>query len=147
MRSISVRRAGHTLVELAAALAVAAVLVALALPTGRRALDSAAVRAARDETAAFLEDARRRAQWRGERVEVRIDTAAGALLMLATSGDTVERRAIRAVHGVSLAADRASIAWAPTGLGYGAANARLVLTRGASEDTLWLSRLGRVRQR
>jgi hypothetical protein len=46
---------------------------------------------------------------------------------------------------VRLAATRDSMAYLPLGLGYGAANLRAVLTRGRASDTVFVSRLGRVR--
>jgi Tfp pilus assembly protein FimT len=138
-------RAGHTLLELAAVLATIAILCALALPASRRALDATAVRSARDEVAALLENARRRAQWRGERVDVLFD-AAGSIRLVDAADDTVLARQTSAILGTTLESDRTSISYAPTGLGYGVANARIVLTRGASADTLWLSRLGRIRR-
>jgi len=145
MRSFAMTRAGHTLVEVAATLAVAAVLLAAIGPAGRRALDANTVRAARDDVDATLEDARRRAQWRGQRVDVRFDTTTATLRMIG-GGDTILTRPLGAVLAVRLSADRSNIAYAPSGLGFGVANARLILSRGASADTLWISRLGRVRR-
>jgi Tfp pilus assembly protein FimT len=138
-------RRGHTLLELAAVLATVAVLCAVALPASRRALDAIAVRSARDEVAAILENARRRALWRSELVDVLFDSS-GAVRLVGAAGDTVLARPTAAVLGATLASDRRSVSYAPTGLGFGVSNARLVLARGASADTLWLSRLGRIRR-
>ena len=49
-------------------------------------------------------------------------------------------------HGVMLSASRDSMAYAPNGLGYGAANLTIILRRGESAETIFVSRLGRVRR-
>ena len=139
-------RAAHTLVELLATLAAAAVLGAIVLPTAHRTLDRVAVRAARDDVASLLEDGRRRALWRGTRIEVRFDSLTASVSVLDAPDDTALTRRLGGVHHVHLASDRSVIAYAPSGLGYGAANARIVVSRGASADTLWTSRLGRIRR-
>jgi hypothetical protein len=60
--------------------------------------------------------------------------------------DTILRRRLGAVHGVTLSATRDSMAYAPSGMGYGAGNLRLVLRRRAAAETVFVSRLGRVRR-
>ncbi len=124
-------------------LAILALLCAVALPPARRLLDGAAVHAARDEIAAVLGDARRRARWRGERTDVLF--AGDGTVRVVAGRDTVLVRRVGEVRGVRVAANRATIGYTPTGLGYGAANATIVVSRGAAADTLTLSRLGRVR--
>jgi hypothetical protein len=46
---------------------------------------------------------------------------------------------------VSMVATRDSMAYLPSGLGYGAANMSVFLERGDRLDTISISRLGRVR--
>ena len=60
--------------------------------------------------------------------------------------DTIERRPLGTVHGVRLTVTRDSIAYAANGMGYGAANTRVILSRGAAAETVTVSRLGRVRR-
>lgn len=48
-------------------------------------------------------------------------------------------------HGVALTATRAAIRIAPTGVGWGAANTKVILRRGAAAESLTTSRLGRLR--
>jgi prepilin-type N-terminal cleavage/methylation domain-containing protein len=135
---------GFTLPELLIALAVLAVLLALAAPALRRGTDAAHVRGARTEAVATLAVARQVAIARGTRSTLRIDTARARLLVLAAA-ETVLVRDLRGAHGIRLAATRLELRYSPNGLGYGASNARLIVGRGASADTVVVSRLGRVR--
>jgi Tfp pilus assembly protein FimT len=138
------RRPGHTLAELVVALAAAAVLAAAGARAAGHARDGAAVRAAGAELRAAFAAARALAALRGAPAAVRLDSAAGAAAVHA-GADTVRRLALRARYGVRLAATRDSMAYAPPGVGRGAANLRAVLTRGAAADTVVVSRLGRIR--
>jgi hypothetical protein len=52
---------------------------------------------------------------------------------------------VGALYGVRLEPSRDSMAYAPSGLGWGGANLRVVVRRGAAADTVVVSRLGRVR--
>ena len=137
-------RSGHTLVEVTLALAVLGVLLLLAVGPVRRLVDGAAVRAAAGELATLLATARDLAVAGASPVAVRLDPARGAATVLA-GGDTLQRSALAADYGVTLTATRDSTAFAASGLGSGAANLSAVLTRGAAAETLFVSRLGRVR--
>ena len=107
--------------------------------------DRASVRGAATEAATTFAVARRWALSRSVRTAVDIDTAT-ATLTVRSYGDTIARRALGASHEVTLTSTRDSMAYAPNGLGYGASNLTLVLRRGASAETLVVSRLGRVRR-
>jgi Tfp pilus assembly protein FimT len=124
--------------------AVAALLAAVAARSGARALDAAAVRAAAAEVRGAFTTARGLAVLRAERTAVRLDSAGGAVVVHA-GADTLRRLGVGARHGVRLAATRDSMAFAPPGIGHGAANLRVVLSRGRAADTVVVSRLGRVR--
>jgi prepilin-type N-terminal cleavage/methylation domain-containing protein len=138
-------RAGVTLPEISAVLAILAVIAGFALPRFSLLRDRVATDAAATATVALLASARHAAVRRGSVTAVSFDTASGTVT-IAAGADTIERRALGAVHGVRLAVTRDSIAYAPNGMGYGAANTRLILRRGASADTLFVSRLGRTRR-
>jgi Tfp pilus assembly protein FimT len=135
---------GTTLVELVVALTVAAVLAAVAVRAAGYARDGAAVRAAGAELRGAFGAARALAVRRAARTAVRIDAAAG-LVRVHAGGDTLRRLALAARYGVRLVATRDSMAYAPPGLGVGAANLRVIVMRGRAADTVTVSRLGRVR--
>jgi hypothetical protein len=67
------------------------------------------------------------------------------VLAVRVAAETAFVSDLRALYGVRLAASRDSLAYAADGLGWGAANARLVVRRGMSAETVTVSRLGRVR--
>jgi Tfp pilus assembly protein FimT len=138
-------RHGTTLPE---TMIVLCLLGILAVVAGLRVVelrDRVSVRGAAAEAAATFALARRWALSRSVRTAVAIDTAA-ATLTVRSYADTVARRALGASHGVTMAATRDSMAYAPNGLGYGASNLTLVLRRGSRAETLVVSRLGRVRR-
>ena len=139
-------RRAHTLAELLLVVAIAGVLLGVALPAARRALDAIHARGAATEVAALLALARHTATYRGVRAAVRFDSAAASVLVH-VGRDTVSRRSFRDRRRVALHATRDSIAFAPTGRGFGGANATIVLRRGQAAETVWVSRLGRVRRR
>ena len=64
----------------------------------------------------------------------------------ATETVTISHRRLGSSHGVSLSSSRDSMAYAPNGLGHGASNLTVVLRRGSAAETLFVSRLGRVRR-
>jgi hypothetical protein len=75
---------------------------------------------------------------------VEIDTAHRVINVLAGQ-DTLRKREIGRVHDVRLSATRVRMSYAATGMGYGAANLSVVVRRNDSVDTVFVSRLGRVR--
>lgn len=138
-------RTGTTLPEAIVVLCLLGILAAVAGLRVTELRDRIGVRAATTEAVATFAAARRWSLSRSVRTAVTIDTAAAALTVR-SFGDTVALRRLGASHGVSLAASRDSMAYAPNGLGYGASNLTLVLRRGASAETIVVSRLGRVRR-
>jgi len=138
-------RHGATLLEIVLALALIAIAMAFALPAFGRLLDGMAVRSAATEAHALFGTARQVAIHRATPVTVELDTT-GARIVVRTSTDTVRARELGSIHGVRLAATRATTVYAASGLGYGASNLTLVISRGGTADTLTVSRLGRVRR-
>jgi prepilin-type N-terminal cleavage/methylation domain-containing protein len=144
--SITMQRSGLTLVEVLLVVAIACILMAVALPPYIGVRDRASVRAAVTASVAAFDAARALALTRGRRAAVRIDTLSGRLVVHSFR-DTVMRVPLGVSWGVRLAASRDSSAIAPDGLGYGAANVQLVVSRGAAAETVVVSRLGRVARR
>jgi hypothetical protein len=124
-------------------LAIAGVLAGVGLPPMRRLTHRLAVRGAAADARVVFSLARNLAVARGERVAVTIDAPHGILRVIARRDTTL--RAVGEVHGVTLDATRDSMAYTPLGLGFGGSNLRLVLRRGPAAETLFVSRLGRVR--
>jgi Tfp pilus assembly protein FimT len=138
-------RRGATLLEIAIVCTVVAVLAAVAAPRTAQLVDRLRVRGAVEELAAACAAARQLAILRGQFVTVSIDVPAGAVTV-ATSVDTVIRRRLTASFGVALAATGSAVTYAPTGLGYGVSNLSVAVSRGRAADTVFVSRLGRVRR-
>jgi prepilin-type N-terminal cleavage/methylation domain-containing protein len=138
-------RNGTTLPELMLVLAIAGILGAVALGRTGALRDRMSVRSAASETMATFALARRWSLSRASRTAITIDTARAALTVRSYT-DTIAIRRLGASHGVTVSASRDSMAYAPNGLGYGASNLTIVLRRGASAETIYVSRLGRVRR-
>jgi len=138
------RPCAFTLPELLVVLVVIAVLLGLALPRLAGAADRAAVRSATADAAAVFRSARSAAIYRRAPVAVFIDTLRSAVSARADSM-VLLRRDLGQGYGVRLTATRDSMAFDARGLGVGAANLSLVARRGRFADTLFVSRLGRLR--
>jgi prepilin-type N-terminal cleavage/methylation domain-containing protein len=136
-------RTGFSLFEVLLCLALSAVCVAIALPPYAALRDRLAVHGATSSLVRALNDARSVALRLSERHAIRADTASATLLVHSV-GDTVSVVPLGILFGVQLQATRDSIAYTGTGLGYGAANVTYVVQRGASAETVTVSRAGRV---
>jgi Tfp pilus assembly protein FimT len=126
-------------------LTVVAILGTIAIPRAVGLRNRMSVRAAGLETVSTFALARRWAISRSSRTAITFDTA-GAMVTVRSFSDTVAQRRLASSHGVTLSASRDSMAYAPNGLGYGASNLTVVLRRGAAAETIFVSRLGRVRR-
>ena len=138
---------GFTLTELAVALAMVALLLAVGLPRLSGVLDwVAADRAAREVTTA-LAVARAAAVMRGTRTRVTI--AADTLRIDRWEGADwrpYQRWPGPITEGVMLQVSNPEVVFGPTGMGWGASNTRVVLRRGSHTETITTSRLGRVKR-
>jgi prepilin-type N-terminal cleavage/methylation domain-containing protein len=138
-------RRGTTLPELILVVTIVGILGTIAIPRTVRWRDRMSVRAAALETVATFALARRWSLSRSSRTAITFDTVA-ATLTVRSFADTIARRDLASSHGVTLSASRDSMAYAPNGLGYGASNLTIVLRRGAAAESIFVSRLGRVRR-
>lgn len=138
-------RPGSTLIELVVALAILAILLLAGLPGSAALRNRSAVRASATELVSALALARSTALAESRVVAVAMDTGAAARAVVFAWPDTLLDLPLGARYGVSLNATRDSIAYGPTGRGYGAANATLTVRRGQAVDTIVVSRLGRVK--
>jgi Tfp pilus assembly protein FimT len=134
---------GAVLVELALTLALLGVVAAIAVPSLRTTLDRLQARAARQDVVLALWAARNAASTRGDFASLIVDAAAGRVRVV-SGADTLFARDLAARRGVTLSVTRDSITYAATGLGWGAANTRIIVARGRFADTVTTSRLGRV---
>jgi type IV fimbrial biogenesis protein FimT len=138
-------RTGTSVLEVLIVVALITLLAGFAAPSLAALHERAAVHGATTELVSVLATARHLAVARHARTAVRLDDTRGTAIVVSHS-DTVHRRDLRASHGVALEVSRDSIAYGPTGRGYGAANTRIIIRRGRAADTITVSRLGRVRR-
>jgi len=138
---------GFTLTELAVAVTMVALLLAVGLPRLSGVLDwVAADRAAREVTTA-LAVARAAAVMRGTRTRVTI--AADTLRIDRWEGTDwrpYQRWPGPITEGVMLQVSNPEVVFGPTGMGWGASNTKVVLRRGSHTETITTSRLGRVKR-
>jgi prepilin-type N-terminal cleavage/methylation domain-containing protein len=137
-------RRGFNIIEIIIALVIAAVLATIVLPRAASFVDAIQVRGAVTEIESLFSTARHVAIARGAQSSLDIDPARGTI-SVRVGEEAVRTREVVAAHGVSLQATRTSITYAPTGMGYGVGNLSLIVTRGRVADTIFVSRLGRVR--
>jgi len=137
-------RRGTTIIELALALSVISILSAISYPRIARLLDGIHVRGSATEIHSLFTAARHHAIVRSERVTVQIDTARASIRIVGET-DTIRARGFASTHGIALSANRPSFTYSPIGIGYGAGNMTIVIRRNARVDSIYISRLGRVR--
>ena len=138
------QKAGFTIIETTVTLSVIAILSAIVLPKASGFIDAIEVRGAVTEAEALFSTARHVAIARGAQATLEINASLG-VMSLRVGRDTLQVREIGRAHDVALRTTRASIVYSPTGVGYGAANLTLIITRNLTADTIFVSRLGRVR--
>jgi len=138
-----VRRA-FTIIEIIVTLGILSILLAIAIPRMGEILDRVKVRSAAVEIESLFSAARHIAIARATQATVDIDPVAQSI-NVSVGSDTVRQRKIGAAHDVQISATRARMSYAATGMGYGAANLSVVVRRNSSVDTVFVSRLGRVR--
>ena len=141
---VRTRRLGTTLVEMLVVLALMAIILGYATLRLADAADRTAVNAAVAEATTTFTAAREAAIMRRAPVAVLIDTV-GSRLRIAADTSVLMLRDLAAEYGVRLGSTRDSMAYDARGTGAGAANLSLLVRRGRITDTIFVSRLGRVR--
>jgi type II secretion system protein H len=138
---------GFSLVELAVALAIVGLVMAVTLPRFGHLLDRVAVERAAAELTTALATTRHRAVLRATRTRL---SMADDSLRIDEWEERAWARALRwpgpASHEVTLSTSNPTVIFDPLGLGWGLANTRVVLSRGSQSATITLSRLGRVKR-
>ena len=134
---------GTTLVELLVVLVIMALLGAIVMPAVGARGDRLAARRAAAEVGGSFATAREFALARTAPASVLLDSA-GPAVTVRSGPDTLLRRVLRGDR-ITMHSSRDSMAYAPDGLGIGAANLSVVLRRGAAAETVTVSRLGRAR--
>jgi prepilin-type N-terminal cleavage/methylation domain-containing protein len=137
-------RAGYTLIELLIVLVIVACIAGISVPAFQDLRDRITVRLAAADAARTLSDARALALSAARRTAVRIDAVANTLTVVSESATIRTLRLDE--YGVQLRTTRDSIAFGPTGIGWGAATATITVTRGRARSALAVSRLGRIRR-
>ena len=137
-------RRGATLAELVISLAVIGVVSSIAVPRAAAVMDRMSVRGGTQDVVLAIAAARAAASARGAYASFVADTRSGRLRVVSGGEILFERDELHA-RGVKLEASRESVTFAPGGLGWGAANTTVIVSRGSRSDTVVMSRLGRVR--
>lgn len=138
-------RRGITIVELVITLAVLGVLSSIAVPRAAALVDRISVRGATQDVVLAIAAARAAATRRGAYASFVADPRTGRLRVV-SGGETLLERDVLHKRGVRIEASRESVTFAPGGLGWGAANTTVIVSRGTRADTIVMSRLGRVRE-
>jgi prepilin-type N-terminal cleavage/methylation domain-containing protein len=137
-------RPGYTLAEMILVTVIAGIAMAIAIPRGVRVLDRIVVQSAAGDVRATLATARALAIAGATVVTVDVDSATGTL-RVRRGTEVLLIRGVGHAHGVHLTRTRDSLSYSPRGLGRGAANLSVMLQRGNAAETVFVSRLGRVR--
>jgi Tfp pilus assembly protein FimT len=137
-------RRGATIAELVISLAVLGLLTAIAVPRAAALVDRLSVKGATQDVVLALAAAKGAASRRGAYASFVADPRTGRLRVV-SGGETLLERDELQTRGVRLDASRESVTFAPGGLGWGAANTTVIVSRGTRADTVVMSRLGRVR--
>ena len=135
---------GFTLLELLIVIIVAGVVLSIAVPRAQLTLDRVSVQGAADDVRATLARARSLALATQAPVVVDIDSLPGRL-RVRRGHDVLLTRDVGTAHGVQLRRNRDSLTYDGFGLGRGATNLSVVVKRGMAVETVFVSRLGRVR--
>src|ERR1019366_9160295 len=123
-------RRGTTMAELVVTLALLGVPTTIAVPRAAALVDRISVKGATQDVVLTLAAARAAASRRGEYASFVADPHTGRLRVVSGGETLLERDELHA-RGVRLEASRESVTFAPGGLGWGAANTTVIVSRGS----------------
>ena len=132
------------MIELLIVMTIVGTLMAIAIPQSQKMLDRISVHAAAGDLAMTLSSAREFALASRSAVAVDFTDPKGNIRVRRDS-DVLYSRNIASAHGVQLTSSRDSLAYSSLGLGRGAANLSIIVRRRLAAETVFVSRLGRVR--
>lgn len=135
---------GFTLIEIVLVISLAGILSAITLSKAGTFIDRIEVRGATTEAESMFSRARHIAIARGIQTTIDIDPL-NQTLSIRAANEVLNSRDFAATHGVDIDTNKTSITYSPIGVGYGAVNFTMILSRGQAADTIYVSRLGRVR--
>jgi prepilin-type N-terminal cleavage/methylation domain-containing protein len=135
---------GFTIIEVVIVITIAGLLSAITISRAGGFIDQIEVHGATMEAESMFSRARHIAIARGTPTILDLDPV-GSTLSIRGANEVLASRDLRAAHGIDLDTNRTSITYSPVGVGYGAANFTMILSRGRAADTIYVSRLGRVR--
>ena len=138
------RRSAYTLVEVVIVVTIAGLVMMITVPRGRAVLDRIAVRAAAGDIISTLATARTYALAGRSSVSIEVDSVSG-VLRVKRGEEILLARNLGQAHGVRLAKSRDSLTYDGRGLGRGAANLSIVVRLRSAAETVFVSRMGRVR--
>jgi prepilin-type N-terminal cleavage/methylation domain-containing protein len=142
---MQLNRHGFSLIESIIVISIAALLSGVVISKAGSFIDHMEVHGASTETESMFSRARHIAIARGAQTTLDIDPVRRTLSIRGNT-EVLSTRDLGAAHNVTIETNRTSIAYSPVGVGYGAANFTMILSRGSAADTLYISRLGRVRR-
>lgn len=137
-------RHAFTIIELTITLCILSVLSAIAMPWAGKLLDRVRVRGAVVEIESVFGAARHIAIARSAQAAVDIDTV-NQVIQVSVGAETLRTARVGLDHDVRIGATRSRMSYSPTGMGYGASNLSVFVQRNAAADTVFVSRLGRLR--
>jgi type IV fimbrial biogenesis protein FimU len=135
---------GYTVLELVIVVTISSIILAIAIPPAQTMLDRLSVHAAASDVASILSTARTLALAGHAAVAVDVDPASG-VVRVRRGAEMLLARNVGQAHGVRLERTRDSLTYDPRGLGRGAANLSVIVRRRSAVETVFVSRLGRVR--
>jgi prepilin-type N-terminal cleavage/methylation domain-containing protein len=135
-------RPAFTIIELLIVCSVIGIVTAIAAPRVRASVDAFAVESATRDAVNALALGRLAAIRHGG-AEVRIDSS---LITVRAAGRDLFTRNLSREHAVSIRTTADVVRYAATGWATGLSNGSIIVSRGAQAETVFVSRLGRVRR-